>query len=618
MRTWFDQLVVARRLGIRPVVAVILHRWRSKRGAYETLLPVRNVVSPRPFWEGMPDAAPAPSTPGLAANVLARAEEICAGKFRRYTSQLIDEGTWPAWFKGIDTATSLQHFSQVPINATPGADIKQTWDLSRFHWATDLAIAAAITQGENRKKYVARLQQLCVHWLTENGYQRGANWACSHEVALRGMQLMLSSLVLKQHVGLRPSPQLLDLLQQSWQRVKAVQAYSRAQQNNHSLAEHLFLIYGAEFLSAYGVTVADTATREQLKRGLAPLMNRLILKDGGCNMYSTNYHRVFCDMVAFAKLFDEEWGVGLFAAASMQHHAAGLARFLRAIIEPISGEAPLIGHNDGSLHGPYYAEYHQYEPALLLLSALFGLPVPPRAKRNLDAVWLFGRTLQWAASNEGVSDTQFDDSGLLVIAREGYRAYVKYPRNRFRPQQVDFLHLDLWVQGRQLLRDSGTYSYNAATRTRADNMGASHAHCMPVPIDGEWLQKLSPFLYRYWPNAVVKKPAADTWHFRYRNGSGATIYRQILFERERITITDQVTGEPLWGVTFNGVIEEGKEDMTAILGETVRVRFINLLHVSLAGAKWAPNYGEYAPSKRLVAEPADADHPLITTLTFGA
>lgn len=39
-------------------------------------------------------------------------------------------------------------------------------------------------------------------------------------------------------------------------------------------------------------------------------------------------------------------------------------------------------------------------------------------------------------------------------------AMLRYPRFRFRPSQADALHLDLWLEGRNLLRDAGTYSYN--------------------------------------------------------------------------------------------------------------------------------------------------------------
>ena len=40
-------------------------------------------------------------------------------------------------------------------------------------------------------------------------------------------------------------------------------------------------------------------------------------------------------------------------------------------------------------------------------------------------------------------------------------AMLRYPRFRYRPGHADALHLDLWLGDRNILRDGGTYSYNA-------------------------------------------------------------------------------------------------------------------------------------------------------------
>ena len=39
-------------------------------------------------------------------------------------------------------------------------------------------------------------------------------------------------------------------------------------------------------------------------------------------------------------------------------------------------------------------------------------------------------------------------------------AMLRYPRFKFRPSQADALHVDLWVDGENLLRDARAYSYN--------------------------------------------------------------------------------------------------------------------------------------------------------------
>ena len=59
--------------------------------------------------------------------------------------------------------------------------------------------------------------------------------------------------------------------------------------------------------------------------------------------------------------------------------------------------------------------------------------------------------------------TSFDADGYHVLRRERAIGGVALPAEfRFRPSQADALHLDLWANGMQnLLRDAGTFSYNA-------------------------------------------------------------------------------------------------------------------------------------------------------------
>jgi len=39
-------------------------------------------------------------------------------------------------------------------------------------------------------------------------------------------------------------------------------------------------------------------------------------------------------------------------------------------------------------------------------------------------------------------------------------ALLRYPRFRFRPSHADVLHVDLWVDAVNVLRDGGTFSYH--------------------------------------------------------------------------------------------------------------------------------------------------------------
>jgi hypothetical protein len=607
------------KLGPGNVWSVLRYRQRLARGAFVQLLPAQSIRNPEPLWMGTANTKAAPCVPALAEAITRRGDAICQGKFTQFGEKLSDEGEYPAWFKGVYAASATQHFSRAGINAIAGEDVKITWDLSRFHWATDLAIAAAISSGDMQACYLARLNQLTTHWLTHNGYNHGINWACAHEVSVRSMQIMLASIVLGTHVGLKPSPQLLALMQQSWHRVHVAQAYGRAQQNNHSLAEHLFLVYAAAFLAQHGVQVAPQKTLKKLQRHVPKLMQSLVLDDGGCNMYSTNYHRVFCDIVSFAKIFDDALQVGIFAQPLLKQKVAAIAHFLAAMIDPISGHAPLIGHNDGSLHCLQFCGFADYRPSLLLLCSVAGLPVPAFASPAKDTTWLFGYVPHILPAPETLpAEKSFDHFGLLVITMPAYRAYVKYPRNRFRPAQEDFLHLDLWVDGKNLLTDSGTYSYNAPTPDRADGMSEPAAHNVPLMLNGHFISKFSPFLYRYWPNAGIKKTGEGAYAFSVSNGAGVTLKRSIAFGSNQIRLSDSVSGGPAWAVSFNGVIEMDDDGMGAILGSYATMQFGNAKNLCVVDGVRADYYLSRVANDRLRVVPENVAQALISTITITA
>src|SRR3546814_21172555 len=77
-------------------------------------------------------------------------------------------------------------------------------------------------------------------------------------------------------------------------------------------------------------------------------------------------------------------------------------------------------------------------------------------------------------------------------------AMLRYPLFRFRPSQADARHLDLWLGGRNLLRDAGSFSY-----AEEDGVwfGGTSAH-NSVEFDGrDQMPRLGRFLFGAWLKA---------------------------------------------------------------------------------------------------------------------
>jgi hypothetical protein len=94
--------------------------------------------------------------------------------------------------------------------------------------------------------------------------------------------------------------------------------------------------------------------------------------------------------------------------------------------------------------------------------------------------------------------TLFADGGYAVLrpATSSW-ALLRLPTYRFRPAHADPLHLDLWHQGVNLLRDGGSYAYNTPPADLAVFPGiASHN---TVQFDGaEPMPRLGRFLWGDW------------------------------------------------------------------------------------------------------------------------
>lgn len=602
------------RLGVCNVLAVVHYRYQWRSGALKKKLPARNTGAITPFFQAETIREALLVAPELAAAITQRADKICEGKFLRFAESEMDEGEHPNWHKGVYAQTAQLHFTHCAINAVAGEDVKLTWDLSRMHWAPRLALAACITTGETRSRYLQRLNQLMHDWVTKNPYQTGVNWACSQEVAVRGMHLMVSQHLLSTHLGIPTSARLRELLAQSWQRVFAVRGYARAQQNNHSLTEHLFLIYAAEFMARTGVQVAPARTIKKLRKGLAPLIDSLIMEDGGTALYSSNYHRVFCDVLSYAKLLDDSVALGVFEHPRIQLKSRAAYDLLNALIEPASGQIPMFGNNDGSLHCLQYSAFERAEPSLLFMAALFGFEAPARAKRQEDAVWLFGYPVKYTTSEAASHGLQnFDAFGLSIYNHGSIRAYVKYPRNSYRPAQCDFGHFDLWVNGKNILHDGGTYSYNPPAHETCPDLAEMHAHNTVAPTALPSIRKISAFLYAIWPNTVAKS-SGDSLSLSIALPRQTLLTRHITFSQTSITLTDRIAVPGEWEVNFHGdVYVVGSTSAT--LGNGVTLECSNAAALRVNESNYAPNYHRLAASKQLTVTPQDRNRPVITTIT---
>jgi len=418
-------------------------------------------------------------------------------------------------------------------------DIKPIWEASRFDWV--LAFAQRIRSGNSVE--LVWLNNWLSDWCVKNPPYHGPNWKCGQEASIRVMHLAIAALLLGQTD--EPNKSLIDLVKLHLQRIAPTVSYAIAQDNNHGTSEAAALFIGGSWMERLGL--AEGAPWQRLgRKWLENRVARLIGLDGSFSQYSLNYHRMLIDTLSIVEIWLKHLNLPEFSS-QFQLRAAAAARWLAAMVDPLSGDAPNLGANDGAHLLPLTnADYRDFRPSVQLAMALFNgeCAYENDSPSNEQLAWLDVSLPKRMAAPSG--SQVFDDGGYGILRRGDSMAMLRYPRFRFRPSQADALHVDLWHKGENLLRDAGTYGYNADPQWLTYFPGTiSHN---TVQFDGrDQMPRLSRFLFGDWLKTENLFPLTEnkeetTFGAVYRDGYGARHQRLIRLLDARMIVQDRVEG----------------------------------------------------------------------------
>lgn len=389
-----------------------------------------------------------------------------------------------------------------------GADLRPLWEANRWAELPRFALA-----GEARA-----IPGWVAAWFAANPPYRGANWGCGQEAGLRALHLALASAL----GCVAPPAAPMRALSR---RIGANPAYAWAQDNNHPVSE-------ASGLLICGMALGDDALARRGARRLDAAVARLVAEDGGFAQPSPAYHRMLLDVVACAEWLRRRGG-GPPAAPLTLARMAAATRWLHRLACPVSGWLPRIGHQDGShvadlsAAGPDDARASLERAARLFCGASAGWPEDP------------GCTAMGLALPETVlaSEADWQGAGLLGRRFGPFRAFLRTGPLRFRPAHADLLHLDLWRDGVNLLRDGGTGAYNPADPAWRPYFQGAAAH-NTIAFDGEdQMPRLGPFLFHHWPETGAL-PAGAWW----RDHRGRRHAREIHPAPGGLRVEDSISG----------------------------------------------------------------------------
>jgi hypothetical protein len=455
----------------------------------------------------------------------------------------LDDGRPPDWHRNVLTGMRFERTDaawwKIPDFDASAGDIKGIWEASRFDWVVALAQHAASRDDGSLDQLNLWLQD----WCARNPPYRGHNWKCGQEASIRVMHLAVAGLVLGQTAS--PRPALLDLLELHLRRIAPTIRYAVGQDNNHGTSEAAALFIGGSWLAKLGRPFGGEW--EQLGRNLlANRAARLIEADGTFSQYSVNYQRLLLDTLSLAEVWRRHLELPPFAGI-VNERAAVAAEWLRAMVDPISGDAPNLGANDSTNLLPLTdAGNRDYRPAVHLAAVLFenraAYPLAGACEQHIR--WLgLGRPAHTAPVPRS---KLFDDGGFAVMRRENATVLLRYPRFRFRPSHADALHVDLWVAGENLLRDGGSYSY-AADMDWQQYFGGARGHNSVQFDDRQQMPRLGRFLWGDWLRTsslapIEQRAASVSMAASYGDAEGATHARRVELHDSMLRVSDAVAG----------------------------------------------------------------------------
>lgn len=546
---FLDQIVTAWRLGPANVARVLLYRLMLRIGCFRRSTPVGDGYDDPLFrMEGF--ASPAGHVGDDKESDLAAADRLMAGKFTFFSHRQFDLGSPPDWFGNPYVGGSVmepnRHWSLIGDFSGNAGDIKCVWEISRFDWALTLAQAYRATGDE---RYLQRLIAWSSDWTARNPANVGPNWKCGQETSIRMLQVLLTAHILGEDKD--PLPALVRFVEEHCARIQPTYFYARGQDNNHGTSEAAALFIGGAWLQSVGGGRRGTARWNRLgRRWLEERIARLVEPDGTFAQYSVNYHRMLIDTLCAVEFWRRKFDLPEFSDGFTERAKAALD-WLRHLTDATSGGAPNMGSNDGvRLFNLTTCAYGDFRPTLQLGYALFhdqrlfGPGPWDQLSKWLD-VGLGGQV----SDGRAVKSRLFGDGGFVVLRPENEKlsfAVLRAPNYRFRPSQADALHLDLWAGGVNLLRDSGTYSYNAPAPWQTHFAGTA-AH-NTLEFDGrDQMPRLSRFLFGSWLARrdiaeVEQEDGVCRWQGGYRDRWRVHHLRTVSTDGRDWTVTDTFLG----------------------------------------------------------------------------
>lgn len=512
--------------------------------------------------QGINDGIPLPG--------IVEAMEVLKGEIRYFAGPSINCGFPPKWFRDYSGSQKPSaHWSKIRTIAKDHKDIKLTWEPSRFLFIFPLARAYHSTKDD---RFAESFWQAFEDWQKNNPAYLGPNWICGQEISIRVISWSFGvSVFADSRATTSPRLALLkETLILHANRILRTRGYALSQRNNHAISEAVGLITIASLLPEHP---SSRWLREIALEQLVMTLEDQFDEEGAYIQHSFNYHRFAMELLI--------WTVFLLRQRSEPVPAPileTLARsldFLKSFMDPFSGALPQYGQDDGTLlFSLTDCARRDFRPVLQALSYICN-------KREAfhegpwDELtrWLFEdqRSQRIAITEPHNRSRSFPRTGYHIFCGPMSHLFIRGAKYRTRPGQADNLHIDFWFQGKNILFDPGTLSYNPV-EPRWEKLSHSFTHNVAGIMEQDQMIKSGNFLWLDWPVCFIfatwkneETEYLELEQFAYKSFPGGVFQRRgILRHLDTYWVLDSISTRNDCGlfVGFNlshePVCEEGE------------------------------------------------------------
>lgn len=473
----------------------------------------------------------------------AKAQRIFRGEICFFNHEWKHLGTDYSWIKNPDSGYSYdinKHWSEISDLNPQNGDIKFVWEKSRFSYLMTVIRYDYHFEEDHSEFVLSEIES----WIDQNPVNQGPNWRCSQEISLRLFNWSFALAFYKNSPALTAErwDKIQHIMYWSLHHVYNHIDFSRiAVRNNHAITETLMLAL-SNFLFPF---IPETKKWSQDgRKWFEQEIEYQVYEDGTFLQFSMNYHRVVIQLLSLGISVAENNRQPF--SQKVYDKAYKSLDFLYQCLQEENGKLPNYGSNDGALFFPLSdQDYRDYRPQLNNLHQILTGQSLYAGQPNIeeDSAWIrsSGTGKKMAPISKKTGMLSYPVGGYYLLRENDSFTFIRCGNHKDRPAHADNLHLDVWVNGVNVLRDSGTYKYNAENKYVQYFTGTTSHNA--VTVDGkDQMLKGSRFIWYFWSQSegAAWTENADSYQFKGAISAFRHISKNIVHRRTVTKTKDQL------------------------------------------------------------------------------